>query len=68
MTKLNQAIRLHEEAARQLAQTRTIKARIDAMRALQEALDMLLSAVVDSDQWTSEDEQAFTAFITQWEQ
>ena len=68
MTKLTQAIRLHEAAARQLARTRTAKDRMDAMRALREAFDMLVSAVADSEHWTPQEEQAFADFTARWEQ
>jgi len=68
MTKLLRAIELYETAMRALARARTIRERMQAMRALQEAFDLLVSAVAESEHWTPEEEQAFAAFIAHWEQ
>jgi len=68
MSQLLKAIRLYEEAMRALARARIGKDRMDAILLLQEAFDLLVSAVADSEQWTLQDEQAFAQFTAQWEQ
>ncbi len=68
MTKLLRAIELYEAAMRALARARTIKDRMHAMRALQEAFDLLVSAVAESEHWTPVEEQAFADFTARWEQ
>ena len=67
MSKLQRAIELYETAMRALAHARTVKQRMDAMRTLRQAFDLLVSAVADSEQWTLEDEQAFADFTARWE-
>jgi hypothetical protein len=67
MTKLQEAIRLYEEAMRVLARSRTVSERMKTKNALQKAFDLIVSAVGDSGTWTAADEAAFAAFTARWE-
>ena len=68
MTKLQEAIRLYEEAMKVLARARTVSERTKAMNALQKAFDLIVSAVAESGSWSAADEAAFAAFTARWEE
>jgi hypothetical protein len=68
MAKLQEAIRLYEEAMRTLARSRKLSERTKAMSALQRASDLLASAVAKSESWTENDEADFAAFTARWEE
>lgn len=67
MTKLQEAIRLYEEAMRTLARSRTVTERMKTKNVLQKAFNLIVSAVGASGTWTAADEAAFAAFTAHWE-
>jgi hypothetical protein len=67
MANLHEAIRLNEEARRTLARARTVPERMEALKAMQSAFDLLASAVAESETWSVADEAAFADFTARWE-
>ena len=68
MEKLQESIRLYEDAMRTWTRSRTDSERLKTKNAVHTAFDLLVSTVAESGTWTAADEAAFAAFTARWEE